>query len=172
MTPGARRIDELMTAASSSLEEMRRLLPIVREHRLRCPEGGQGETSPVERKDERAILACLAAADQVRKAADGLRAQAPLPVAKPSCRVCGRTGGPFRRGLDGKCRMAWDRADRPPLEAWIASQHELVPSAGSAVPPPVVPLRIVGSGALVSDGRRPGVSPEGADRQGPTAAAS
>ncbi len=154
MTAADRHLDGMLVDALLSLQEMRQLLPIVREHRLRCPEGGPGESSPVERADERAILGALAAADQVRKAAKALRAQVPAPVAAPACRVCGRSAGPFRHGLDGRCRQRWERAGRPPLDAWVAEQRS-VPPPRPFVPSPEAQIRTVRSDA---------------GRQGPTAA--
>ncbi len=156
MTAADKRIDALLADAVVSLQEMRRLLPIVREHRLRCPEGGPGETSPVERRDEKAIVGALAAADQVRKAAKALRAQVPPPVTAQACRVCGRTAGPFRHGLDGRCRTRWVREGQPPVDAWVAEQRS-VPPAATFAPSPEAQIRTVRSDA---------------GRQGPAAAAS
>jgi len=147
LTPHDRHLDALLAGAIADLEEQRRIMPAVREHRSRCPEG------VVEHQDLAAITRCLAAADRVHRATVALRAQAPLPTVAPRCLACAGTTGPFRGGLDNRCRMAWTRAGNPPIGPWIRRRAEVVPPSAAVVPSASTHFRTVSSGASVSDAR-------------------
>jgi hypothetical protein len=87
-----------------------------------------GETESADRRAMRRVLWALL---DLNRAVDGLEDRlvvAPVAelVAEPkspprtSCRACGSTKGPWRRGLCDRDRRRWERAGRPDIDEWLS----------------------------------------------------